>query len=80
VSEVMCFSNWRLHCYILFCCSVQDWELEALALFLDMLYSLDVWGVGAGKVCWKLAMKRDFEVRGFYHFLYYILLLPILFL
>lgn len=57
MSEVMHCSDWRLHCYILFRCSVQDWELEALTLFLDMLYSMDVWGVGAGKVCWKLTMK-----------------------
>ena len=45
----------------------QDWVLEALVLFLAVLYSTDVRGVGANKVCQKLAMRRGFEVRGFYH-------------
>ena len=41
--------------------------LEALVLFLDVLYSTDVRGVGANKVCQKLAMRRGIEVQGFHH-------------
>lgn len=44
--------------------------VRSVGFVLDMLYSMDVWGVGASKVCWKLAMKRDFEFQGFYHSLY----------
>ena len=40
----------------------QDWVLGALVLFLDVLYSMDVRGVGANKVCQKLTMRRGFEV------------------
>uniref|UniRef100_A0A7N2R3W9 Rhodanese domain-containing protein n=1 Tax=Quercus lobata TaxID=97700 RepID=A0A7N2R3W9_QUELO len=39
---------------------VQDREVEPLAMFLDMLYSMDVQGYGANKVCWKLAMRKRF--------------------
>ena len=67
VSVVMCSSDGRLHWDIQFRCPVQDWELEALDLFLDMLYSTDVLGYGADEACWKLAMRIGFEVRGFYH-------------
>ena len=42
MSEVMRFSNGRIHWDIQFHCPVQDRELEVLALFLDMLYSKDV--------------------------------------
>ena len=34
---------------------------------LGMLYSKNVRGFGADKVCWKPAMSKGFEVRGFYH-------------
>ena len=67
MSVVMCSSDGRLHWDIQFRCPVQDWELEALDLFLDMLYSMDVPGYGADEACWKLAMRIGFEVRGFYH-------------
>ena len=47
--------------------SVVQYRIGSLALFLDMLYSTDVRGYGANKACWKPAMRRGFEVRGFYH-------------
>lgn len=49
--EVMRFYDGRLHWDIKFCCPVHVWELEYLALFMDMIYSTDVQGVGSDKVC-----------------------------
>ena len=48
-------------------CSVppKDWESESFDRFWVVLYSMNVWGVGDDKLCWKPAM-RGFEVRGFY--------------
>ena len=60
MSEVMCFFGGRIHWDIQFYRPVQDWEVEALAMFLDMLYSMDVRGYGANKVCWMLAMRKRF--------------------
>ena len=67
VSEVLCFSNRRLHWDIWFCRPPQDWESESFDRFWDVLYSTNVRGVGDDKLCWKPAMRRGFEVRGFYH-------------
>lgn len=41
---------------------MQDMELESLALFMDMIYSMPVRGVGFDKICWKLAKCGGFEV------------------
>ena len=65
--EVMCFSNGRLHWDIRFCHPPQDLESKSFDLFWVMFYSTNVRGVGDDKLCWKLAMRRGFEVRGFYH-------------
>ena len=67
VLEFKCFSNGRLHWDIQFRHPPQDWELESFDLFWVVLYSTNVRGVGDDKLCWKPAMMRGFEVRGFYH-------------
>ena len=43
----MCHQVWDLICYKdkiirYFMCSVQDWELESVTTFLDLLYSFSV--------------------------------------
>ena len=67
MSEVICFSNGRLHWDIRFRRPPQDWESESFDRFWVVLYSTNVWGVGDDKFCWKPATRRCFEVRGFYH-------------
>ena len=51
VSEVMRFSNGRLHWDIRFRRPPQDWESESFNLFWVVLYSTNVWGVGDDKLC-----------------------------
>ena len=67
MSKVMCFSNGRLHWDIWFRRPPQDWESESFDRFWVVLYSTNVRGVGDDKLCWKPAIRRGFEVRGFYH-------------
>jgi len=31
----------------------QDWELESLVAFLDLIYSKSMWGEKLDKLCWK---------------------------
>ena len=62
VAEVICLANGRLHWDIQFSRSMHDWELESLALFVEMIYTKSVRGDGCDKVCWKPAVSRDFEV------------------
>ena len=49
--EVMRFSDGRPHWDFLFHCLAQDWEVDSLALSLDMLFSTNVRGVSANKLC-----------------------------
>lgn len=70
VAKIMCFSNGRPYWDVQFSRLVHDWELESLALFVDMIYFREVWGKGCDKICWKPAKSRGIEVRGYYHSLF----------
>ena len=62
----MCWSCGRIHWDAKFRRPPQDWEQESFDLFMDIVYSLLVRGLGPDRVCWKPARSRGFEVRGFY--------------
>ena len=66
VAEVMCWSGGRIHWDAKFRRPPQDWEQESFDLFMDLVYSSPVRGLGPDRVCWKPARNRGFEVRGFY--------------
>ena len=66
VAEVMCWSGGRIHWDAKFRRPPQDWEQESFDLFMDMVYSSTVRGLGPDRVCRKPARSRGFEVRGFY--------------
>ena len=51
--------------------AIQDWKLESLSIFLDLLYSSKVDGVGMDKLCWRPSTHNEFKVR-----LYYRVLVP----
>ena len=62
----MCWSGGRIHWDAKFRHPPQDWEQESFDLFMDMVYSSTVLGLGPDQVCWKPARSRGFEVKGFY--------------
>ena len=64
--EVICWSDGRFHMDVQFCHPSQDWEREVFDLFINMVYSSTVWGIGLDQFCWKLARNSGFAVRGFY--------------
>ena len=66
VAEDMCWFGGRIHWDAKFCRPPQDWEQELFDLFMDMVYSSTVLGLGPDQVCWKPARSRGFEVRRFY--------------
>ena len=44
----------------------QDWELESISSFMDLLYKSGVKGSGLDKVCWKGSLEKGFQVKLFY--------------
>ena len=55
--------HWDVH----FSRLVQDWGLEPLVAFLDLIYSKPIRGEGMDRPCWRLAKSRDFDVCSYYH-------------
>jgi hypothetical protein len=55
-------THWELH----FICSVQDWELESVSTFFDLLFSCPVKGHGVDTLVWRSSGKADFLVNWFY--------------
>ena len=64
--KVMCPSDGRIHWDVQFCHIVHDREIESLALFMDIVHSLFVQGLGL----LEATMSRGFEFQGFYLSLY----------
>jgi hypothetical protein len=63
------FRNGKLHWEIKFSQNVQDWELESMTSFMDLIYSLTLDGNGMDKLCWNGMEQRGFSVQSYYRFL-----------
>uniref|UniRef100_A0A2N9HBH8 Reverse transcriptase zinc-binding domain-containing protein n=1 Tax=Fagus sylvatica TaxID=28930 RepID=A0A2N9HBH8_FAGSY len=44
----------------------QDWELESISSFFDLLYSANIISSEKDKMCWKPARSKGFQVKSFY--------------
>ena len=60
----MHFPKQRLHWYLQFSRAVQNWELEPLTAFLEIIYSIPL--NGDDKLCQKPAKNKGFKVREYY--------------
>jgi hypothetical protein len=47
----------------------QDWELEAVFSFVELLYSSSAKGHGEDRMCWRGHSKDGFQVKSYYNFL-----------
>ena len=47
----------------------QDWELEAVFSFMELLYSSSAKGHGEDRMCWRGHSKDGFQVKSYYNLL-----------
>jgi hypothetical protein len=66
VATLMSFSNGTLHWDVSFSWNVQDWELESLVAFMELIYSQTLDGTGQDQLCWNKMEKKGFSVKSFY--------------
>ena len=66
MADLMQYTDTILHWDVNFLRAMQDWELESLSNFMDMIYGASVKGSGQHKLCWKPEKNKGFMVRGYY--------------
>jgi hypothetical protein len=66
VADLMSRANGMIHWDVLFIRSVQDWELESISSFMDLLYSTPVQGEGEDKLSWGKPDSKVFSVKQYY--------------
>ena len=62
----MQFTNGVLHRDLQFVRAIQNWELESLMNFMDIIYGMVIKWIGEDKMRWKPDHKKSFKVSTFY--------------
>uniref|UniRef100_A0A2N9HC79 Reverse transcriptase domain-containing protein n=1 Tax=Fagus sylvatica TaxID=28930 RepID=A0A2N9HC79_FAGSY len=66
VMDHLHYHNERVSWVLNFTRHVQDWELEAVSSFLELLYSSSAQGHGEDRMCWRGSSKEDYQVKNYY--------------
>lgn len=69
IADLLQFNNGMKHWDLHFSRSVQDWEVDSLGRFMDLIDSSSVLVKRDDKMCQKLNKSRGFEVLGYYRHL-----------
>jgi hypothetical protein len=70
VAHYMQICNDSTHWCLDFIRPIQDWEMESLSSFLDLLYTNKVRINGDDTMCWKPAPQKGFKVNSYYRVLF----------
>ena len=66
VAKLLLSSEANYHWNIRFTQLVQDWELESVASFMDVIYFGSWRSNGVDKICWKLSTRGVLDVHSYY--------------
>jgi hypothetical protein len=66
VADFLLTRNGNLHWEVTFVRNLQDWEIDALTSFLDLLYSVSLHDSGLDQLCWKRNSSKSFTVSSYY--------------
>jgi hypothetical protein len=69
MADILSFRHGVLHWDLSFSRHMQDWELESVASFMELIYSLSLSGLGDDKPCWGAGVCKFFTVKEYYRFL-----------
>uniref|UniRef100_A0A2N9HAX3 starch synthase n=1 Tax=Fagus sylvatica TaxID=28930 RepID=A0A2N9HAX3_FAGSY len=64
VADFLLTRNGNLHWEVTFVRNLQDWEIDALTSFLDLLYSVSLHDSGLDQLCWKRNSSKSFTAAG----------------
>ena len=66
VADLMSHANGMINWDVLFTRSVQDWELESISSFMDLLYSTPIQGAREDKLIWGNPDSKALTVKQYY--------------
>ena len=66
VADIMSFPNGIIHWDLRFSKNVQDWELESMTNFMELIYLLQLRGNREDKLCWQNKTNKGFSVKEHY--------------
>ena len=66
VANIIRIRSESVHWEVNFTRLFQDWELESISSFLELLYSTSIQKPEEDKMCWKVSKNKGFQVRSYY--------------
>ena len=66
VKDLVLYDGTNFHWNVSFTCLVQDWELESVTEFLDVIYTVAPTQGVLDTICWKHVVHKEFSVNSFY--------------
>jgi hypothetical protein len=66
VKDLLIFDGTSFQWDVSFIRLVQDWELESIVVFMEVIYSVVPSQVGKDTICWEPSFQRVFTVNSFY--------------
>ena len=66
VRDLMSYKSSTLQWDVCFVCRVQDWEVDTITVFMDLLYSVKIRQDEADALCWNPSSRDIIGVKSFY--------------